>query len=295
MRVKDAARIFSSSYLKKVAEGDLSFLSQVVSGLELPTSTTKTIKDVYEQVYCELSKHYRHEYYYKNTLTNKQLLGRHSLNTATMLSEFRVGQNIADCVLLNGSSTCYEIKTKYDSLDRLEEQLASYCSLFDKVYVVCDERHTDKVAAVACREVGILQLTKRNTLSEVRKATDLSSRNIDVDYLMGSLRADEYKHLAQTISGYTPQVSNIKMHSACYDIISKADSGKLRDRYREILKTYRKPNIPFITSLPNSLKNAGISYKLSGKVQLQLIDILDNNLVKGHSCITQLSEANSLN
>ncbi|GMM87688.1 sce7726 family protein [Vibrio fortis] len=268
-------------------------LSRVVSELDLCDSQEDTVRDIYERVYSEICKHYRFEYFYKNTLINKQLLGRHSLNTATMLSEFRVGPNIADCVLLNGASTCYEIKTEYDSLERLAEQLDSYCSVFDSVYVVCDEKHLEKVAEITPNEVGIIQLTKRNTLSPKRQALDLRDRDINVDNVMGSLRADEYKHLAKVLSGHVPSVSNIKMYSACYQIISEADSNDLREQYREVLKKYRKPNIPFILSLPKSLKNAGISYKLNNRIQSQLVDILDNNLYKGRSCTTQLLEANS--
>ncbi|PTP67670.1 sce7726 family protein [Vibrio splendidus] len=293
MRVKDAARIFSSSYLKRLAEGDFSLLSRVVSEFDLCLGSNDTVRDVYERVYMEICQHYRFEYFYKNTIINKQLLGRHSLNTATMLSEFRVGQNIADCVLLNGTSTCYEIKTEYDSLERLEEQLSSYCSVFDNVYVVCDEKNTDKIVESTPSEVGIIQLTKRNTLSPKRQATDLRTRDINIENVMGSLRADEYKHLAKMISGDVPNVSNIKMYSACYQIISKAAPSELRERYRETLKAHRKPNIPFILSLPKSLKNAGISYKLNNRIQAQLIDILDNNLCEGRPCTTQFLEANS--
>ncbi|AIW13004.1 sce7726 family protein [Vibrio tubiashii] len=293
MRVKDAARIFSSSYLKRLAEGDFSLLSRVASEFDLCDGSNDTIRDIYERVYMEVCQHYRFEYFYKNTLVNKQLLGRHSLNTATMLSEFRVGQNVADCVLLNGASTCYEIKTEYDSLERLEEQLNSYCSVFDSVYVVCDEKHLDKIIETTPGEVGIIQLTKRNTLSPKRQATDLRTRDISVENVMGSLRADEYKHLAKMISGNVPNVSNIKMYSACYQIISEADPSEIRKQYREILKAHRKPNIPFVLSLPKSLKNAGISYKFNSRIQSQLIDILDNNLCKGRSCTTQLLEANS--
>ncbi|EGR0208220.1 sce7726 family protein [Vibrio vulnificus] len=293
MRVKDAAKIFSSSYLKRLAEGDFSLLSRVVSEFDLYDSSSDTVRDIYERFYTELCKHYRFEYFYKNSIINKQLLGRHSLNTATMLSEFRVGQNIADCVLLNGIATCYEIKTEYDSLERLEEQIDAYCSVFDSVYVVCDAKHIEKIVETIPSEVGIIQLTRRNTLSPKRQASDLRSRDINVENVMGSLRADEYKHLAQMISGFVPNVSNIKMYSACYQIISEADPSEIRERYREVLKAHRKPNVSFVSSLPKSLKNAGVSYKLSNRIQAQLIDVLDSNLCKGRPCITQLSEANS--
>ena len=113
MRVKDAARIFSSNYLIRLASGDFSLLNHVARDLLNIEPANLSVVDVFEQTYKQLSKCYRHEYYFKNTIANKRLLGSHSLNTATMLSEFRVGRNIADCVILNGQSTCYEIKTEF--------------------------------------------------------------------------------------------------------------------------------------------------------------------------------------
>lgn len=48
-----------------------------------------------------------------NVIANKILLGKHSLNTSHMLSEFRVGYNKADVVIINGTSSVYEIKSEY--------------------------------------------------------------------------------------------------------------------------------------------------------------------------------------
>lgn len=294
MRVKDAARLFSSSYLKELAAGNRSFLYSVYQGLDLDSSPVTTVKDLYESVYQKLNTSYRHEYFYKNTLVNKQLLGRHSPRTTVMLSEFRVGRNIADCVMLNGISTCYEIKTEYDSLNRLHEQLASYCSLFDKVYVVCDEKHLNKVMDIAPLTVGVVQLTRRNSLSIKREAQDLSQQEIDKDLMIKSLRIDEYKSLVQLAQGEIPQVSNIKMYSACLSAIKKVPSTDLRSHFRTILKQYRRNDADFLSSLPNSLKNVGVSYKLSNKMQIKLVDVLNDNLYKDAECTTQFLEENSL-
>ncbi len=55
-------------------------------------------------------KVYRNEYFYKNTILNKLLLGRHSINTTTALSEMPIGKSIADFILLNGKGVVDEIK-----------------------------------------------------------------------------------------------------------------------------------------------------------------------------------------
>lgn len=294
MRVKDAARIFSSGHLTRLASGDLSLINRVASDLLKIDSQNIPVKDIFEKAYLELSKHYRHEYYYKNTIANKRLLGRHSLDTATMLSEFRVGRNIADCVIINGHSTCYEIKTEYDTLVRLEEQLASYCQLFDKVYVVSDEKYLSDVKSLAPNHVGIIQLTKRNTLSTIREAEDLSFNPISTELVMNSLRAPEYIELTKRLAGHIPDVGNIHMFSACKKIIELTDQELIRDKYRVILKESRKNNATLLKSLPKSLINAGISYKLPMKLQNSLISILQDNSDKELLCTTQYSGGNSL-
>jgi hypothetical protein len=270
MRVKDAAKIFSSNYLSRLATGDFSLVNRVASELLSINPLQYSIVEIYERTYKELSKHYRHEYYYKNTIANKLLLGRHNLNTATMLSEFRVGNNIADCVILNGHSTCYEIKTEFDTLSRLTDQLDSYLRLFDKVNVVSDEKFIEAIANIIPKEVGIIRLTKNNTLSTIREP-EIITTPICPALVMNSLRATEYKELAKVLSGEVPNVGNIKMYSACQEIIFQATSCTLRDEYRKILKISRKNNQSFIEHLPNSLINAGVSYKLPVKLQNDLI------------------------
>jgi hypothetical protein len=56
----------------------------------------------------------RDKYVYKAALTQRVLMGKHSLRTACMLSEFRVGDRKADITILNGTTTVYEIKSDRD-------------------------------------------------------------------------------------------------------------------------------------------------------------------------------------
>lgn len=293
MRVKDAARIFNSSHLTQLAKGDLSLMHRVSRELLDVDPHRVSLSQVFDSVYSELSKHYRYEYFFKNTIANKLLLGTHSLNTATLLTEFRVGQNIADCVLINGVSTCYEIKTDYDSLLRLEEQLESYSRLFDKVYVVADEKFIDDVCNVVPEHVGVIKLTAQNRLSKIKEAHDLSQQDIDLELVMRSLRAPEYKELTQRLVGEIPDVGNTKMFTACQNLLDKCDPKAIRDQYRKILKSSRKNNASLLNALPKSLINAGISYKLTINLQNRLLSILNTSANKELICTTRFSEENS--
>ncbi len=60
-----------------------------------------------------------------------------------------------DLVVVNGKLHAFEIKTEADSLVRLQGQVSSYLRFFDKVTVVCAERHEEKVLASTPREVEV--------------------------------------------------------------------------------------------------------------------------------------------
>ena len=129
--------------------------------------------NVFEEAFSLLKREgYRHEYIYKAALTHKILLGKHSLQTASMLNEFRVGECKADLAILNGTSTVYEVKSERDSLNRLERQVAAYAKVFARVYVIAAEDHVDAVKGSVPEDVGILLLNSRHQISPLREATD---------------------------------------------------------------------------------------------------------------------------
>ena len=71
-------------------------------------------KEILNKIYTYMSKNYRNEYFYQNTLLNKLLLGRHSIKTTTALTQIPIERSKADFVLINGKAVVYEIKTELD-------------------------------------------------------------------------------------------------------------------------------------------------------------------------------------
>ena len=77
----------------------------------------KDNRNLISEVYKFMSKSYRNEYFYQNTLLNKLLLGKHSINTTTALAQVPICKSKADFVLINGKAVVYEIKTELDTFD----------------------------------------------------------------------------------------------------------------------------------------------------------------------------------
>ncbi|AHL74612.1 hypothetical protein CH92_05680 [Stutzerimonas stutzeri] len=79
-------------------------------------------------------------------------------STNALASEFPFdfGRRRADLIsIADDKLSGYEIKSYFDKLTNLAVQLKSYISVFDYVYVVCDERHLSKVREIAPSKVGI--------------------------------------------------------------------------------------------------------------------------------------------
>lgn len=119
------------------------------------------------EVYRFMSKSYRNEYFYQNTLLNKLLLGKHSINTTTALTQIPISKSKADFILINGKAVVYEIKTELDTFERLDTQLRDYFKAFNHVCVVTSDSQYDRAASLLQNTpVGIYALTPQNTMSD---------------------------------------------------------------------------------------------------------------------------------
>ncbi|ETF06947.1 hypothetical protein DMX04_23450 [Pseudomonas koreensis] len=286
LNTKDVAKIFSSKEINAVARGDFDFLLKVASDIYELLGDVFSVSDVFQESFKVLRSGYKFEYYIKNLIVEKILIGRYSLNTATLLNEFRVGENKADSVILNGSSTCYEIKSEFDGLGRLSDQLNSYLRIFDKVNVVVGDGHLSKVEKRIPQCVGILALSKRHGFTEVRPALQ-ASESVDVDILMASLRRHEYLALVQELYGDIPSAPNTKIYEECRIALEGADSDKLRSAFCKVLKATRKIDRSYIEGLPVSLLAAGIEYRISAADKVGLLENLNLHFSKETLCTTQ--------
>lgn len=273
MNHKNLAKLFTSADISKVAQGDLRTVSSLQQSFN-ELASLDTLVEIYDEAYKLLCAHYPNEYVLKNTIANNILIGTHSMNTASMLSELRIGTNRADCVIINGISTCYEIKTQFDSLKRLPEQLKAYTSAFDKTIVVTHEKHLDALYKIheEMPIFGIKVANKKGRLSD--KVIAPLNTNFDTSFMFHSLRLEEYTNIAKTILGNLPEMPNTKIFQFCKDLFCSLPAHDANKLFKENLKHYRKNDHNFINMLPKSMKNIGISYNLSSKSKNNIIDSL---------------------
>jgi hypothetical protein len=235
---KYLAQLFSQSVLTALCQLEQPELLRYVlqrSGYAGTVRRGISVGEFFEGLYDFLLGNYRCEYVYKNALANQILLDRHTPEISTLLTEFRADDCKADVVILNGTSSVYEIKTELDSFDRLERQLKAYRKVFDKVYVVTHESQVAKVEQLTDRQIGLIHLTEANTFTTVREA-DSNRNNIDPQAVFSCLRQNEYCQLVLREYGYVPDVPNTRIYRECRDLAIQLNPATVHDAMVEILK-----------------------------------------------------------
>jgi len=279
------SRLFSASVIRELASKGRSplfaRLADESSLLEL-ASPQDLVRNLFDSAFSLLkNKNYRHEYIYKAAITHKILLGTHSLQTAVMLNEFRVGSSKADTVIFNGTSTVYEIKSERDSLSRLKQQLSSYRKVFANVNVITGENHLKTVLATSPSSVGVLLLTDRFQISTIRGAVECPECT-NSEAIFDSIQLREAKKILQKMGVEIPELPNTKMHQALRERFATLSPTDAHEGMVQVLKATRSllPLAEFVNRLPHSIQSAVLSTGLRKQDQSRLLDAMNTPINK---------------
>jgi hypothetical protein len=277
------SRLFSSSVVREMArKGKSPLFARLASKTLLVDSWTEKqhVSSIFDKAFSLLEREgFRHEYIYKAALTQKILLGRHSLQTASMLNEFRVGQCKADLVILNGTSTVYEVKSERDSLARLERQIGAYRTVFARVYVIAAEKHVSPVIEVVPKDVGVMLLNSRYQISTLREAEDRTDFTLP-SAIFDSIRTLEARLILKARGVPLPVVPNTQLHSALKEMFLRLSP---RDAHNEMVQVLRKtrnllPLSALVAQLPVSLQTAALSLPLRKADHVRLVGAVNTRV-----------------
>lgn len=277
------SKIFSNSHFKGVINnGKSNFIDAKIDKYfqELGLNNNSTRGDALGVFYSYLLSEYRCEYIYKNFITKNILLGRHSLNTSTLLNELRVGSSLADLVLINGKSVVYEIKTELDTPERLADQLDDYRKAFTNIYLVTHHSLVDKyLSMLNDKSIGVIGLTDRFHLSEVRKASN-NSDHLDIRTMFKVLRKDEYSNVIKQVHGFLPDVPNMYYFKECLSLAYQINAKKFNYLMSEELKK-RKPKDPNTiqsNEVPDYLTNICLNIDPTSDQYIRLFNYLNEKI-----------------
>jgi hypothetical protein len=284
-QVAAVARLFSSTVVRELAAGrGAPLFARLAKASGIPAlslgAQPARVRDLFDAAFGVLrQRDHRHEYIYKAALTHRVLLGTHSLRTAALLTEFRVGDCKADVVILNGTSTVYEIKSERDRLHRLEKQVNAYRAVFAQVNVVVGENHLARVLALVPEDVGVLVLTDRFQLSTVRPARASIDR-ISPAAVFDSLRRNEARQILERCGRRIPELPNTRMTQALRSLFVELSAEEVHDGFVTVLRKTRSalPLRDVLEAMPTSLQAAALSVRLNRQERGRLVRAMDVGL-----------------
>lgn len=260
------SRLFSSSVFRELAmKGRSSLFTRLLreAGIAKQKSN-ETVGSAFDQAFAMLRRSGRRdEYVYRAALTQNILLGRHSLKTASMLTEFRTGSCKADLAILNGTASVYEIKSERDSLARLSNQLANYRKFFAKVYVIAAAPYIQEIISNTSTEVGVLSLVRWDRIHTVREAASRPDLVCPVT-IFDSLRLSEAHLILESLGVQVPDLPNTLLYSATRELFARLDPTETHLQMVQTLKRTRNlaPLKALVDQLPESLQPAALSIQV---------------------------------
>jgi hypothetical protein len=283
IRLAAVSRLFSSAVIQEMArKGRSPLFVRLANQSFLPNllPANARVSRLFDIAFSLLNREgCRDEYIYKAALTSKILLKRHSLYTASMLNEFRVGECKADLAILNGTATVYEVKSERDTLNRLERQIAAYMTVFARVYVITAETHVDAVMGLTPSDVGVLRLNSRNQISPLREAADRPERTSPAA-IFDSIRTEEARLILNSHGVQIPKVPNTVLSHVLRELFVKLNPCAAHESMVKVLKRTRNlmPLSNLIAQVPDSLRTAALSVPLRKLDHMRLVTAVNTPL-----------------
>lgn len=258
------SRLFSSAVFREMGRKGRSPLFTRLfpqTGLSGQSIARGTVGAAFETAFAALRRSgFRDEYVYRAALTHNILLGRHSLSTASMLTEFRAGSCKADLAILNGTATVYEIKSDRDSLTRLTNQLENYRKVFAKIYVIASEAFVQEIISSTPSDIGVLSLVRWNRIQTVREAVNRPEL-VCPETIFDSLRLAEAREILRDFNIAVPNVPNTMLYGVMRKYFAQLDPTETHQKMVQTLKKTRNLTQlgSLVDQLPPSLQPAALS------------------------------------
>ena len=280
-------RFFSKTMLYNIVENSYhSCYGEIISRYSLNENGTNA--EIISSIYKVLSKNYRNEYFYKNTLLNNLIVKKHKLYTTKVLTELPISKSIADFVTLNGKSVVYEIKTELDNLDRIENQIKDYYKCFPYVCVVTCEMHLDKInEKFKDTSIGIYYFTNRNSIKVIQEPkADYSTLEHEVMFKL--LRKYEFEQIIKKEYKYLPKTTQFCYYSECFSLFNKIDKKTIYKEMLSLLKNRCMIEVEKFEEVPDELKMLVYQSRFNIEQYNKLSEFLGKEYRKG-DCIDVFS------
>jgi|GEM_PF-4822784 hypothetical protein len=197
-----AAEFFKAKTVQNIID-EGSFPDGILNNISGTTYTNNKLSytDLYDNAYQTLRKNYRNEMYVKINLVSKLLYPSNSYKKGIVYQEFPVSKSVGDVLSIGREISIYEIKTAYDSLNRLKNQVENYYKISPFVSLVLDELKIKDIYKYNLPDsVGIWKIGSRGGISRIKIPTP-NYKYISIYDMVNSLRKKEYVNIANRLKG----------------------------------------------------------------------------------------------
>jgi hypothetical protein len=196
-----------------------------------------------------------------------------------MLTELRVGDCKADVVILNGTSTVYEIKSELDSLERVHSQIEAYSKMFDRIIIVSSVAQSKKLRSLLPDHVGLQILRSDNKVEDITKAKS-NKHNVVNSVIFDTFRKQEYIRIIKSLFDTVPDVPNTQIFEKCKNLFCGISPERA---HRAMIETLSRRSNGVVLrnsleTLPYSLSAWAVSINIDEDKHKRLSTLLEQSV-----------------
>lgn len=272
--LRDYSSIFTRSEAISMLQGNFSSINKKIDrhSDKIPNSAFTSYGKFLKYAYEVLENSYRNEYVFKNSFLTYWLISELGKSDSIIFNEFRAGNSVADLAMFNGVSKAFEIKTEFDSDQRLSGQIEDYKQVFNETYLIIPKSKLDLYKKYDI-SVGIILFdnNKSNKFEILRKA--IIREDLNSTLLMEILNTNEYREIVNSYFGELPKMNSFNQYKTCFELIKTIPISELNQLYLEQIKK-RKLEKVLSQHYFKELNQICLSLKLKKKEKRNLIENL---------------------
>lgn len=272
--LRDYSAIFTRSEALSILKGDFNSINLKIERhhKEIPYSALSSYSSFLKYSYKILEKHYQNEYVLKNSFLTNWLIEELGKSDSIIFNEFRIGGSVTDLAMFNGVSKAFEIKTEYDSDQRLKGQIENYKEVFNETYLIIPKSKLNTYKKYK-KDVGIILFDNASKDKfEFYKKSELRE-NLNPTILMQILNTHEYKRIVEIYFGELPKMNSFNQYKVCFELIRSIPIDEFNQLYLEQIKN-RKLDKVFSLHAHKELNQICLALKLKQKEKRILIQNL---------------------
>ena len=160
---------------------------------------------------------------------------RHLMSRSNHIVAFEmvIGESRIDICRINGQSYAYEIKTQYDTFDRLGTQMRDYLKTFEKVYVIVPSNRVSDVRKYIPESCGIISYRVMENKEVIFSYKKKAQKNVcKIEQCIESLSSNDLSQMLKLVGKDDHQTRSEKIMA----LLQITHRKPIWSQYRQVLK-----------------------------------------------------------